>query len=91
MDELYKKLKDIDTQEFMKKINFGLMVIDESGNILHFCGYENLPTDADKKSLYKELKEDSSFGLIDKIDSLEIMEAPQEIVISYIQNLKEGK
>ena len=70
------------------KINYGLMVIDpseegETKTILHFCGYGEPITDSMVTSLREELRDDPEFGLQDKWDTLDILEAPEEVVEEY--------
>lgn len=37
MDEqLYEKLRNVD-QEFIASVEFGLIILDEAGHMLHFC------------------------------------------------------
>ena len=54
-------------------------------DILHFCGYEEPPTEADYKALREELANDEEFGLVADIESLTLIEAPPEIVELYWQ------
>jgi hypothetical protein len=78
------------------KINYGLICLhadfmDEGGNaeVLHFCGFQNKPTDSDIEFLREELREDKDFGLSDIVDELIIVDAPEE-VLSYYKELAEG-
>lgn len=60
------------------KINYGLSVIDlETGELLHFVGYENMPTELDIEELEKELQTDEEFGLMG-IDDYVIIESTDE-------------
>lgn len=67
---------------------------DDTMDIKHICGYENLPTNTDRDSLIKELAEDESHGLIgdddykmkvlnrnipDEASFLDYLEIPEEI------------
>lgn len=67
------------------KINYGLIAVQHiegiNFKILHFCGYENPPTDFDKKSLRKELESNLEFGLINK--RFYVIEAEPRIVKKY--------
>ena len=63
-------------------INYGLVVVDpENPNaVLHFCGYENEPTQNDVDELYAELRTDEEFGLTDIIQDLDIADATEEMM-----------
>jgi hypothetical protein len=67
------------------KINYGLIALQHvkgvDFRILHFCGYEEPPTDFDKTSLMKELKFDPEFGLIN--EEFIIIEAEPRLVKEY--------
>jgi hypothetical protein len=66
------------------QMNYGLMVVDpKSKNILHFCGYEDPPTEFDKDFLREELRNDPSLDLTSKWNKVEILEAPEDIVNDY--------
>ncbi len=67
------------------QINYGLVVLSpkESGvEILHFCGYEEQPTQIDINSLTFELQTDPEFGLIDRTDYV-VCEAWDELMTEY--------
>lgn len=42
--------------------NWGLCCLNENGEILHLCVYENEPTEDDKKNLREELETDEEFS-----------------------------
>ena len=81
------------------EIKYGIVVLDaaneklQSGeffmdDIVHFVGYLKQPTETDIENLREELRTDEEFGLTDIIDRLVIFEAPQEIVDSYLEIIK---
>lgn len=61
------------------KINFGAIALIE-GEIVHFCGYENKPTEYDFEILKQELTTNEEFGLQDQINNIKIEEAKPEFV-----------
>jgi len=63
-------------------IQFGLMVLDESGEVVHFCGYENEPTKADRRHLFIEMKTDPELGLVGR-DDLRILPATTKVLEQY--------
>lgn len=67
------------------KINYGLIALQHvegiNFRILHFCGYEEPPTDFDKESLRKELESDPEFGITN--EKFYIIEAEPRIVKKY--------
>ena len=67
------------------QINYGFIVVhpDEPYEILHFCGYQDKPTERDIKSLREELRDDPEFGLQEIWDKVEIQEASEGIVEEY--------
>jgi hypothetical protein len=71
------------------KINYGLIAVQHidgiNFRILHFCGYEDPPTDIDKDLLKKELKSDVEFGLTD--EDYIIITADPHIVRQYAKML----
>lgn len=62
------------------KINYGIVVClpDQQKDIIHFCGYEDIPTLNDVKSLTMELMTDEEFELCDHMDNLIFREATDE-------------
>ncbi len=86
MSDLFEKLINSDEQEFRESVKFGLIVLDEAGHMLHFCGYAHKPTKEDKECLRNELKTDGNFGLTEK-DDLVILNASQEQIDFYRQKL----
>ena len=82
-----------------ENMKYGLIVIDpteaqnenDESTILHFCGYETQPTQSDVNSLFEELSTNEDFGLTDKMDIIEIYDAPQEIVDMYREGLLNGE
>jgi len=82
-----EKLRNAGEQEFIESIKFGLIILDEYGYMLHFCGYPNKPTEEDRENLYNELKTDKSFGLT-KRDNLVMIELSQEQVDFYRRRLQ---
>lgn len=87
MDDLFEKLLNSDEQEFIESVKFGLIVLDEAGHMLHFCGYVHKPTIKDREGLRNELKTNESFGLIEK-DDLVILNASQEQIDFYRHKLE---
>ena len=75
-------------KEFIASIEFGLIVLDEVGHMLHFCGYASKPTEEDREHLRDELKTDESFGLTER-DDLVILDASQEQFNFYTQKLED--
>lgn len=73
-------------------VNFGLIAVvkDARGieRVAHFTGYENPPTDADKRDMLKELAEDPEFGLIG-VD-VELADVPLELVELYAERGREA-
>lgn len=65
-------------------IKYGLIAIPiEDDNtdrqrVMHFCGYEHVPTEADRTSLYQELATDEEFGLVGR--DIVLKDAPHELV-----------
>lgn len=88
-DKLFEKLMNSDEQEFIESIKFGLIILDESGWMIHFCGYPDKPTNEDREQLRNELKADESFGLTERSD-LWIRDASQEQVDFYRVRLRLG-
>ncbi len=66
-------------------VNFGLIAVakDTDGieRVVHFTGFENPSTDADRRDMLKELAEDPEFGLVG-VD-VELADAPLELVELY--------
>ena len=75
---------------FEEKIGFklggALLVLDENGIVVHFCGYENPPTQADVDSLYLELSMDKEFGLTEVVETLRIVEPNEEKLNLYFES-----
>lgn len=69
-------------REFLQSVKYGLIAVDEAGEVLHFCGYQDTPTIHDRQSLSDELKADRSFGLVERGDWT-IVDAPQEVVDAF--------
>jgi hypothetical protein len=65
------------------KINYGLVAVDSNDDILHFCGYEEEPTQCDIDHLREELSQDMSFGLTEMMDEIEIITASDEVLKFY--------
>lgn len=69
------------------EFKYGIIAIRQAeggmADILHFCGYEEPPTQADYDALGKELATDKEFGLVASMDQIKLVEAPQEIVDLY--------
>lgn len=69
------------------KIKGGIIAVakkdDDQLSILHFCGYEHEPTDADVEALEKELNTDEEFGLVGRInkDVWLVIAAPELVKI----------
>jgi len=67
------------------ELKHGLIVIDKEGNIRHFVGYEEPPTDIDKHSVFDELFDE--FG--EEIFDMKIEDAPPDIIKYMINMLRE--
>lgn len=72
------------------KIKYGIIaytLVDKKSpkmRILHLCGYEEPPSQADIDSLSHELNTDPRFGLVGKIgNGVFLMEASQDIIKSF--------
>jgi hypothetical protein len=63
MIDLFEKILNADDGW---NINHGFMALDENNKLVHFCGYENKPTNEDKEHLRHELRTDESLGLVGK-------------------------
>lgn len=76
-------------------INYGILAVDVRPNdegmnsILHFCGYESLPTEDDFDDLRHELSMDEEFGLTRMMDYVILVEAPSEVVEIYRETFKD--
>ncbi len=44
-------------------INYGIVAVNTKNQVIHFCGYEKEPTEADWEALVEELRTDPEFGL----------------------------
>lgn len=70
-------------------INYGIMVLDTrldadgTNPILHFCGFEEFPTDDDFDDLRHELSIDEEFGLTEMMDFVVLIEASADVVAMY--------
>ena len=66
--------------------NYGLVAIKQIDKfhveILHFCGYENEPTDVEIKALKEELDTDPEFELVGRDDYI-IVPATEEMIVFY--------
>jgi|GEM_PF-3587377 len=76
------------------KINYGLIVVDPTQegdmlDIIHFVGYENEPSAETAMQLREELSTDEEFGLIEIIDNLLILPAPEDIVEIFRKDIDE--
>ena len=72
------------------EINYGLIVVDNVGEIYHFCGYKEKPTEEMKLGLFTELHEDSEFNSIaSALDNktLTIVDASVKVVNYFKKNL----
>ena len=65
-------------------VNRDLMMNEGNSPIYHFCGYEVEPTFESFLSLYRELNEDSEFGLTEIIDDLVLVPANEEMMDEYL-------
>lgn len=72
------------------KINFGIVaaVVADDNNIevVHFCGYENEPKEADWDNLKHELETDPEFDCIGRADLI-YLPATQEMIDFYVQKV----
>lgn len=91
-----KRLQAIFQQPEVKKlpkakpaitVNFGLIAVakDQDGveRVVHFTGYQEPPTDFDRRDMLRELAEDPEFGLVG-VD-VELVDAPLEQVELYAE------
>ena len=72
----------------MEKFNYGLIAVDlnerkEIIDIIQFVGYWESPTEKDVELLREEFRDDPELCLQDRWNTIEIMEAPEEIVNEY--------
>ena len=72
------------------KINYGLVAVDSEDDILHFCGYEEEPTQTDIDHLREELSQDISFGLTEMMGEIEIITASDEVLKFYQDVVEKG-
>lgn len=79
------------------KINYGIIAVKPQKDnnrfvdIVHFCGYENKPTQDDMRHFRHELEHDEEFGIGDKINDVIITEASGEIIAYYRKKFEENK
>ena len=73
------------------KINYGFIVRDKDNEFLHFCGYEEEPSELDLKQLKIELSVNTEFGLTELIDSATISLATKEEVVYYGNMISSSK
>lgn len=71
--------------DITKEFDYGIIAINKEGNVLHFAGFMERPGKVDFDELREELKTYEEFGLVDKMDGLTLVEAPQ----SFIKAIKE--
>lgn len=62
-------------------------IIDDESILVHFCGMESQPTQADFEALKNELEHDNEFGLVGYTDRLTFVLAPQELVDFFMENM----
>lgn len=63
----------------------------DTGKIVHFCGYEERPTENDIKHLYQELRDDPEFVLPKKIEEYGVSMADQDIITHFNTIINENK
>lgn len=68
------------------EIRYGLIAV-RGGEILHFCGYESPPSQADLDALRDELQTDPEFAL--DLEGVFITIAPPDVVGYYRRILEE--
>lgn len=79
----------------MIDIKYGILAVDSRQDaegmnpILHFCGYEEPPTEDDFDDLRHELFTDEEFGLTEMMDYVVLVEASSEVVAMYREMLNE--
>jgi hypothetical protein len=83
-----------------KDMKFGLIAIDKrdlsddpksEAVILHFCGYGNKPTEDDISMFFYTMANTPEFGLTDKMEFIDVYEAPESIVEQYRTDILNGE
>ena len=74
------------------KIRGGIIAVEKLNEdkigIVHFCGYEHEPTDADVENLEKKLNTDEEFGLVGRINKdVFLVVASPELVKLYAKEI----
>jgi hypothetical protein len=73
----------------IEEMKFGLIAIDRreiendpdvDPTILHFCGYKEPINQKVVDELYRDLTEDTRFGLSDIIEFIDVYEAPEAVI-----------
>lgn len=72
-------------------IKYGIIAIDENGEEVHFCAYENEPTEKDFDSLRHELNTDEEFGLVGQMENIKLIQASEDVLTSYREIYNEIK
>lgn len=84
----------------VENMRYGLVVVDKRDleksqdgmvTILHFCGFQYVPTKEDAQHLYDELATDEEFGVTDIIEHIGIYTAPESIVNEYREDILAGR
>jgi len=76
----------------MFNINYGIVVLRAGDpltleNVLHFVGYEEPPCPVDFEILNDELNTEEDLGFVGKMEGLELVEAPPEIVEYFCEEI----
>jgi hypothetical protein len=74
----------------MSDIDSAMMPFDENRSIIHFCGYENKPTENDKNNLIAEFILDDDFLVPGYSGVPAVLVASDEIVQEFIKIIKEN-
>lgn len=67
----------------LSSFRYGIIAVDRTFNILHYCGYERPPMKEDFDHLRWELSTDEELGLTGRIGEFELVEAPKDVVAYY--------
>ena len=82
-----------------EEMKFGLIAVDRreleadpaaEAVILHFCGYAEKPTQQDVNDMFKTMAETPEFGVSDKMQFIDVYDAPETIVEQYRAELLSG-
>ena len=89
-----KKFNEMNRRETFQP-NYGLMVVDpritDHISIIHYCAFENEPTQKEIDHLREELRTDEDFGMGDEADIMEILPATEEVVEHFRKEIEENE